>query len=105
MKNDVLDLTLKLCDILKHQYDSRNTSHLVTRLYSIEPGNKYLKIVMSDGDKTNHSVHAFVDKKTGDLYKPATWRAPAKGIRFNLFNDMKKLESIADWAGGYLYVR
>jgi hypothetical protein len=46
-----------------------------------------------------------VDAKTGDLLKAASWNAPAKGVRFNLLTDMKKLEQIADYAGSYLYKR
>jgi hypothetical protein len=49
-----------------------------------------------------------VDKKTGDLYKAATWSAPAKGVRFNLLSDIEKLRKIGEttngmWASGYLY--
>ena len=30
------------------------------------------------------SVHAFIDKQTGEVYKPASWKAPAKHVRFDL---------------------
>lgn len=33
------------------------------------------------------SVYAFIDRTTGDIYKPASAKAPAKGIRGNLFAD------------------
>jgi hypothetical protein len=54
------------------------------------------------------SVHAFVDKKNGDLYMAKSWKSPAKGVRFNLFSDIEKLREMgktygAMWAGGYLY--
>ena len=73
-------------------------------------GKKYLKIVqrdVTDGKVSDRSgsVHAFVDKKNADLYKAAGWAAPAKGVRFNLITDMQKLEQVANWSGGYLYVR
>ena len=51
------------------------------------------------------SVHAFVDKKTGELYKAASWRGPAKDVRFDL-SDSASREHVyehCDWAGGYLY--
>jgi hypothetical protein len=72
--------------------------------FVIETGRKYHKIVMVTDDG-NRSVHAFVDKKTGELYKAASFKSPAKGVRFNL-NIIKEREFVlreCDWAGGYLY--
>jgi len=58
-------------------------------------------------DSGSRSVHAFVDKKTGEVYKPASFKAPAKIVRYNLLliKDREWLLENADWAGGYLYVR
>ena len=70
-----------------------------------ETGRKYHKIIMNaNGSK---SVHAFVDKKTGEVYKSASWKAPAKGVRYDLriINQREWLLQHADWAGGYLYAR
>ena len=33
---------------------------------------------------TAGSVHCFIDKKTGEVYKAASWKAPAKIVRFDL---------------------
>ena len=79
-------------------------------------GRKYHKIVMQEyddmGPYATHqykdgSVHAFIDKKTGDVFKPAGWQGPAKYARFNLLDDNSYEECIhrASWAGGYLYMR
>ena len=76
--------------------------------FAIEEGQKYYKIVngyVEDGVLKQRGVHAFVDKQTGDIYKPASWRGPAKGARANVLNDVEKLEKFADWAGSYLYRR
>jgi len=73
--------------------------------FTIETGRKYHKIVMNaNGSK---SVHAFVDKKTGGLYKSASWKAPAKGERYNLLNDEHRewLLKNATWSSGYLYAK
>ena len=58
-------------------------------------------------ESQSKSVHAFVDKKTGELYKAASFKAPAKGVRFNLLviKEREWLLEHADWAGGYLYAR
>ena len=58
---------------------------------------------------TAGSVHCFVDKQTGEVYKPASWKAPAKHVRFDLrlIQDREFLfnPNNIDWAGGHLYMR
>ena len=73
--------------------------------FTIESGRKYHKIIMNANG--SRSVHAFVDKKTGSLYKSASWKAPAKGERYNLLiiEQREWVLSNADWSGQYLYVR
>ena len=97
---NVNEAAVELCKILKSDYDK---SYNRDTRFIAHPGRKYIKIVMI-GEHTE-SVHAFVDKENGDLYKPASWQAPAKGVRFNLLKDMEVLKKNADWAGGYLYNR
>ena len=55
--------------------------------------------------RTAKTVHAFIDKKTGDIFLPASWNAPAKGARFNLFQNKEALfEGVMRRPhGGYLY--
>ena len=74
--------------------------------FIIETGRKYHKIIMVT-EQGNRSVHAFVDKKTGELYKAASFKAPAKGVRFDLRIISQREDALqnCDWAGGYLYQR
>jgi hypothetical protein len=96
---NVTKWTLMLCDALKDDapdgYD-----------YIIESGSKYHKIVMIDCG-AGRSVHAFVDKKTGEVYKSASWKAPAKGVRYDLriIEQREWLLENADWASSYLYAK
>ena len=75
-----------------------------TYQFTVDTGRKYHKVMMTT-DGGNRSVHAFVDKKTGEVYKPASIKAPAKGVRFNLLiiTEREFVLENADWAGGYLY--
>ena len=55
------------------------------------------------------SVHAFVNKETGQVYKPASWNRPAKHVRYDM-RIIKEREFLfnpnnTSWAGGYLYMR
>ena len=74
--------------------------------YVIETGKKYHKVIMIDGG-SSRSVHAFVDKNTGEVYKSASWKSPAKGVRYDLrlIADREYLLKNADWSGGYLYAK
>ena len=71
--------------------------------FYVKKGRKYHKVIMQDG--THRSVHCFVDMKTGDVYKSASFNAPAKGVRFNLLDEAQRewVYDNADWSGGYLY--
>ena len=73
--------------------------------FFIEEGRKYLKVVMDA--RGSKSVHAFVDKKTGEVYKAASFKSPAKGVRFDLrlIEQREWVLENCDWAGGYLYAR
>ena len=55
------------------------------------------------------SVHCFIDRQTGEVYKAASWKAPAKIVRFDLrlIGDREFLfnPNNISWAGGHLYLR
>jgi hypothetical protein len=101
---------LMLCDALAHNFESCNNGKvsgygaLVYKFY-IESGRKYHKLIM-ETNSGSRSVHAFVDKKTGEVYKAASFKAPAKGVRYDLriIEQREWLLENADWAGEYLYL-
>jgi len=69
--------------------------------------NKYWRLEMFEFGKAR-SIHAFVDKETGDIYKPAGWKAPAKGPRGNI-TDPSYISRVSQTRhpqmGGHLYKR
>ena len=74
--------------------------------YTIESGKKYHKVILVNGGGSR-SVHCFIDKNTGELYKSSSWKSPAKGVRYDLrlIKDREYLLENADWSGGYLYAK
>lgn len=68
-----------------------------------ETGRKYHKVIMDTNG--SRSVHCFIDKKTGEVYKSASFKTPAKGVRYDLrlITDREWLLQNADWSGKYLY--
>jgi len=113
----------KLCRSLEENYKQHSirmfergdgTANLAK--FRMESGRKYWKIIQQDYDTfqdrneyRDGGVHAFVDKKTGEVYKPASWKSPAKIVRYDLriITDRSKLHdpNYTGWAGGYLYLR
>ena len=85
--------------------------------FEIREGKKYYKIVQVEFDTfqgrneyRDSSVHSFVDKNNGNVYKPASWKAPhTKHVRFT-FQKPEDIRFLLNpinvgWAGGYLYLR
>ena len=102
------------CRTLEENYQLRypDSSNPIT--FKMEFGRKYIKVIQQRwgdnvGNYVNDGVHAFVDKKTGEVYKPASWKSPAKIVRYDLriISDRQRLHNpiYTDWAGGYLYLR
>lgn len=98
---EIYDRCVALCGALMSNYQSRGYSS--TESYTVEELRKYFKIIQVG--QYQRSVHAFIDKKTGDVYKPAGWRGPAKIARFNLVEQFDEVLEKADCFGGYLYLR
>jgi len=82
--------------------------------FKLRSGRKYYKIVQTEYDTfqdrneyRDSCVHAFIDKKTGEVYKPAGWAKPAQHVRYDLriIREREDCLAKADWAGGYLYMR
>ena len=98
----VLDWTEQLVTCLQDDYNRRYGESNANYKFEIQTGRKYHKIYAK-----NQGVHAFVNKETGEVFKPASYKAPAKHVRYDLriINDCERCFSNADWAGGYLYLR
>jgi hypothetical protein len=61
-------------------------------------GRRYDKLIMLvGGRRTQRSVWGFVERSTGDILKAASWRAPAKTLRGNIF-DPDPMENM-HWTG------
>ena len=103
----------------KEQLDAIENGTANLMKFKVYSGKKYYKIVQQEfetwekskyyGQYRDSSVHSFVDKETGEVYKPAGWAKPAKHVRFDM-RDVKQLKFLLDpknvgWAGGYLYLR
>ena len=92
-------------NLYKFVYKTGKKFHKVYFLH-YEEANEYYN---RKAGYTAGSVHCFIDKKTGEVYKPASWKAPAKIVRYDLrlIQDREFLfnPNNISWAGGHLYMR
>mgnify|MGYP003328161728 FL=1 len=103
----------------RQQLDAIENGEANLMFFKVKTGKKYYKIVQQEfetwtgsrhfGKFRDASVHAFVDKKTGQVFKPASWAAPAKHVRFDMRIITQRTllhnPNFTGWAGGYLYMR
>jgi len=77
-------------------------------MLSMEVGRKYIKVwqqnVWDGVVRESRSCFMFVDKNDGAVYKPASYKAPAKGIRFSI-EGLNENPHIIDQFGSFLYRR
>jgi len=103
-------LTESLIEVLNNDWkvlaieNGRNFYEYLT----MEVGRKYIKVWQSkcyDGVvREGRSCFMFVDKETGACYKPASHKAPAKGIRF-FIESLVDSPEVVDQYGSFLYRR
>jgi hypothetical protein len=99
--NAFIDGAQKIIDTYFHKnYENLNPTKLVTK-----KGGRYIKVIAklggvkgSDSPAHGDSVWAFIDAKEGptfgDVYKAASWNAPAKGARGNVFSQQNGIEAV-----------
>lgn len=80
---------------------------MADKVFTITNGRKYAKVVSSNKGGNHNSVFCFIDRKTGDVYKAATWKAPAKHVRYTLTDEesAQELAHKSDAYGSFLYMR
>ena len=99
----------------KDQLESIKNGTANLMRFVVTKGRKYFKITSHEYDTFQDrneyregSVNCFVNKNTGEVYKPASYNSPhTKHVRYNLLDEDSRVECLhrADWAGGYLYLR
>ena len=93
------------------RYETMFMPHVSRYAIDDHPNSKYIRVTETDGYQ--RSVHCFIDRATGSVYKAAGWKAPARGKngkpteRYNLLDPESRAELFArcEFTGGYLYAR
>ena len=105
-------LTEALIEVLNNEWkvlSLENGRSVYTQL-EYEVGRKYIKVLsyLKDGNFGDarirgRSVWMFVDKNSGECYKPASYKAPAKYVRY-LITQLADNPHICDPYGSFLYL-
>jgi|TARA_Y100000015_G_scaffold447_1_gene531 hypothetical protein len=102
-------LTECLIEVLNNEWkvNSLESGRSVYTQLEYEVGRKYIKVwsyLKNVDEKLNgRSCFMFVDKNSGECYKPASYKAPAKGVRY-LITQLADNPHICDPYGSFLYL-
>lgn len=66
----------------------------------VTKGKRYYKVTRNDS--SSRSVVAFIDAENGDILKPASWKAPAKHARGNVYDEDFGLSQSTAYGPNYL---
>ena len=98
-----------LIEVLNNEWKVKSieSGHSVYTQLEYEVGRKYIKVLsylVGEEKRINgRSVWMFVDKKSGECYKPASYKAPAKYVRY-LITQLADNPHICDPYGSFLYL-
>ena len=116
------NVSYTVSDAISISYGEETIEDGTANLYKFDyqVGKKYIKVFNLQYQESNDyygreagyrqgSVTAFIDKNTGEVYKPASWKSPAKHVRYDLriirHREFLHNPANTDWAGGHLYMR
>jgi hypothetical protein len=98
-----LDRWLWTAQDVINKYYANGFDMLTASQLEMSDGRRYIRIdCISDGGRGQRSVHAFIDKKTGDVLRAAGYKGPAKHSRGNLFDSLGGTEMLTPHGIGYL---
>jgi hypothetical protein len=80
-----------------------NTESHGAKSFSWDVGSKYIRIWRIYGDNSRHS-YCFIERATGNVYKCATYKAPVKHARGNIFDGFNdpELYGVSQYGARYL---
>lgn len=79
---------------------AKNLSNLTPPTITVDPtGKRYWRVVRND-TSNSRSVHCFVEKTTGDIYKAESWKKVAKHVRGSILSE--KLDGVNIYGANYI---
>jgi hypothetical protein len=98
-----LESWLKACQKLIDDDYTKNFSNLKVPKLERDGGRTYIKIVKIDAPGSGRCVYAFIDARNGNIYKPASWKAPALNhARGNILDDKNGMGWMSSYGPAYI---
>jgi hypothetical protein len=101
IKTDIMGFAERLQDMIR-KHHAQYFPNLKVPNVGIDFGRKYAKIFVRDGDSGGRRVHCFVSMGDGAIYKAASWAAPAKHVRGNIYSCSGGLDAVTVYGAHYL---
>ena len=103
LKREIEDFASRVQGLIDEHYEEK-FPNLTAPLVLVKFGRKYAKLIKKGPTAKGgqQSVYGFVDAHTGDIYKAATWAAPAKHIRGSIFDGDGGMSSCTPYGIVYL---
>jgi hypothetical protein len=79
---EIIPLLERWCRMMEQRLTAKQHPALPKPECGFTAGGRYFRVWRKVPG--SNSVVAFVDRKSGDVYKPASWKTPAKGVRGNI---------------------
>ena len=90
--NEIIQNYLELLSQSSKEYHQEHFKNILPETFEVSKGRKYYKVIKfftnKDGSKGEGNAFCFLDKQ-GNIFKAASWKSPAKGVRGSLFGDYK----------------
>ena len=102
-------LTEALIEVLNNEWkvNALESNRSLYHQLEMEIGRKYIKVwsylIVGSEERPQRACWMFVDKNTGEVYKPASYKAPAKGVRY-LITQLVNNPETCDPYGSFLYL-
>lgn len=100
-----IDELVRFMDEAGARYFAQHYQNLDPPTYGQKEGQKFTRVGVKQ-PSGQIGASAWIDRNTGDVYKPATRTTRAVGIRYNLLNEESwaLLKQLWDPHGGWLYL-
>jgi len=98
---EMLDNYVYYIQKLTNEYYAKFPNLEVAKI-TIRKGRKYMKVTKVSEGMISESVHSFVEVETGNVYKAASWRAPAKHVRANIYDYNSLKNGVNEHGANYI---
>ena len=88
-------------DVTNKDY-AENYPHSNPPVFETMVGPRYIRIVRREPHNSGRSSYAFINRENGDILKSASWSAPAKHPRGNIFSPDNGKSAMSGRNGRYL---